>query len=160
KTIVIVSGDHGEGLGDHGEKTHGFFIYNSTMHVPLIVHLAAKPGTVTVDAPVSLVDLMPTVLTALGIDIPSQVQGRNLMPLLRDNSADRDRTLYGETFLPRIHFNWSELRGAENARFHFIDAPRPELYDLTKDPDELNNLFADKKAVGEEMRAKLAALIR
>ncbi len=173
-TIIVLCGDHGEGLGEHGEKTHGFFIYNATMHVPLIIRLPDElPGqspekTVarTLADPVSLVDLMPTVLAALGLQVPSQVQGRNLLPEIRSNptapdaQANRDRTLYGETFLPRIHFDWSELRGSENAKYHFIDAPRPELYDLAKDPGELHNLFTEKNAVAEEMRAKLAALIR
>src|SRR5882672_10267607 len=159
-TIIVLSGDHGESLGEHGEKTHGFFIYNATMHVPLIVRLPGKSLALTVDDPVSLVDLMPTVLSAVGLDIPSQVQGRSLLPILRGEKGNRERTVYGETFLPRIHFNWSELRGAENAKYHFIDAPRPELYDLAKDPGELRNLFADKKAVAEEMRAKLMSLIR
>src|SRR6266852_2027847 len=159
-TVIVLTGDHGESLGEHGEKTHGFFIYNVTMHVPLIIHLPGKPATQTVADPVSLVDLMPTVLAATGLDIPSQVQGRSLLSALRGEKIDRDRTLYGETFLPRLHFNWSELRGAENAKYHFIDAPRPELYDLTKDPGELRNLFPEKKAVAEEMRAKLAGLIR
>ena len=178
-TIIVLCGDHGESLGEHGEKTHGFFIYNATMHVPLIIRLPdnrlPQTGTATatatatartVDDPVSLVDLMPTVLGAVGVDVPSQVQGRSLLPEIRSDSsavdaqANRDRSLYGETFLPRIHFNWSELRGSENAKYHYIAAPRPELYDLTKDPGELHNLFADKSAVAEEMRAKLAALIR
>ena len=159
-TVIVVSGDHGESLGEHGEKTHGFFIYNVTMHVPLIIHLPGKSTTKTVDDPVSLVDLMPTVLAATGLDMPSQVQGRSLVPALRGEKIDQDRTLYGETFLPRLHFNWSELRGAENTKYHFIDAPRPELYDLTKDPGEVRNLFPEKKAVAEEMRAKLAGLIR
>jgi tetratricopeptide (TPR) repeat protein len=158
--VIVLSGDHGESLGEHGEKTHGFFIYNATMHVPLIIHLPGKSLAQAVDDPVSLVDLMPTVLAALGAEIPSQVQGRNLLPILRGEKSDRERTVYGETFLPRIHFNWSELRGAENQKYHFIDAPRPELYDLAKDPGELRNLFADKKAVADEMRARLTGLIR
>src|SRR6266850_1270070 len=159
-TVIVLGGDHGESLGEHGEKTHGFFIYNATMHVPLIIHLPGKSATSTVADPVSLVDLMPTVLAASGLDIPSQVQGRSLLAALRGEKSERDRTLYGETFLPRLHFNWSELRGAKNAKYHFIDAPRPELYDLTKDPGELRNLFPEKKAVAEEMRAKLTGLIR
>jgi arylsulfatase A-like enzyme/Tfp pilus assembly protein PilF len=159
-TVIVLAGDHGESLGEHGEKTHGFFIYNATMHVPLIIHLPGKSRALAVGDPVSLVDLMPTVLAAVGVDSPPQVQGRSLLPVLRGEKADHDRTLYGETFLPRIHFNWSELRGAENVKYHFIDAPRPELYDLAKDPGELRNLFPDKKAVGEEMRAKLVGLIR
>jgi arylsulfatase A-like enzyme/Flp pilus assembly protein TadD len=177
-TVIVLCGDHGESLGEHGEKTHGFFIYNATMHVPLIIRLPENrlpenAAARTVDDPVSLVDLMPTVLGAVGLEIPSQVQGRSLLSELgadrhgdnqaehdRDVPTNRDRVLYGESFLPRIHFNWSELRSSENTKYHFIDAPRPELYDLAKDPGEVHNLFADKTAVAEEMRAKLAGLIR
>ena len=172
-TVIVLCGDHGESLGEHGEKTHGFFIYNATMHVPLIIKLPKNrlPGNGTgraVGDPVSLVDLMPTILGAVGVEIPSQVQGRSLLSELRsehddrepDDKSDRDRVLYGETFLPRIHFNWSELRGSENIKYHFIDAPRPELYDLTKDPGEVHNLFTEKKAVAEEMHAKLVGMIR
>ncbi len=162
-TVIVLCGDHGESLGEHGEKTHGFFIYNATMHVPLIIRLPENAAARTVADPVSLVDLMPTVLSAVGLEIPSQVQGRSLLPELRGGLAARDRaerTLYGETFLPRIHFNWSELRGSENTKYHFIDAPRPELYDLAKDPGEVHNLFTEKKAVAGEMRSKLAGLIR
>jgi arylsulfatase A-like enzyme/Tfp pilus assembly protein PilF len=158
-TIIVLCGDHGESLGEHGEKTHGFFIYNATMHVPLIIRLPEDAARVVGD-PVSLVDLMPTVLGAVGLEVPSQVQGRSLLPQLRDARDRDDRVLYGETYLPRLHFNWSELRGSENTKYHFIDAPRPELYDLAKDPGEVHNLFAEKKAVSEEMRAKLAGMIR
>src|SRR5258706_147382 len=159
-TVIVLSGDHGESLGEHGEKTHGFFIYNATMRVPLIIHLPGKSAAQVVESTVSLVDLISTALQAAGVDIPSQVQGQSLLPLLRGDKADRPRTVYGETFLPRIHFNWSELRGAENAKYHFIDAPRPELYDLAKDPGELHNLLEEKRAVANEMRAQLVALIR
>jgi arylsulfatase A-like enzyme/Tfp pilus assembly protein PilF len=166
-TLIVLCGDHGESLGEHGEKNHGFFIYNATMHVPLIVRLPGngQPDRAsTIEKPVSLVDLMPTILSALGVEIPSQVQGRSRLPELRNDpdpeSSEKRDPLYGETFLPRIHFNWSELRGAENAKYHFIDAPKPELYDLTKDPGELQNLFTEKSAVSAEMRAQLAAMIR
>jgi arylsulfatase A-like enzyme/cytochrome c-type biogenesis protein CcmH/NrfG len=169
-TVIVLCGDHGESLGEHGEKTHGFFIYNATMHVPLIIRLPENrlPENAvarTVADPVSLVDLMPTVLGAVGLETPSQLQGRSLLPEIRADRTDRersnrDRVLYGETFMPRIHFNWSELRGSENTKYHFIDAPRPELYDLSKDPGEVHNLFTEKKAVAEEMRAKLVSLIR
>jgi arylsulfatase A-like enzyme/cytochrome c-type biogenesis protein CcmH/NrfG len=159
-TVIVLCGDHGESLGEHGEKTHGFFIYNATMHVPLIIRLPENAASRTVADPVSLVDLMPTVLGAVGLEIPSQVQGRSLLAELRADHTERDRTLYGETFLPRIHFNWSELRGSENTKYHFIDAPRPELYDLAKDPGEVHNLFTEKKAVAAEMHAKLVGMIR
>jgi len=160
-TLIVLSGDHGESLGEHGEKTHGFFIYN----VPFIIHLPGGPSP-RVALPrivphlVSLADLMPTVLQTLKLNIPPQVQGRNLLPMIRAKEPEEARSLYGETFLPRLHFNWSELRGIETANYHFIDAPRPELYDLAHDPGETQNLYAEKKAVAEEMRARLAALIR
>lgn len=159
-SLILVTGDHGESLGEHGEKTHGFFIYNATMRVPLIIRLPDSTSARTVTDPVSLVDLMPTVLSALGVEIPTQVQGTSLLPAIRGAKADANRNLYGETYLPRLHFNWSELRGTENTRYHFIDAPHPELYDLTKDPGEIHNLFPERKAVAQEMHAKLAALIR
>lgn len=159
-TVIVVTGDHGESLGEHGEKTHGFFIYNATLHIPVILRLPGGPAARTVSALVSLPDLMPTVLSYLKIDVPSEVQGRNLLPLMTAEDKDKARSLYAETFLPRLHFNWSELRGAETENYHFIDAPKPELYDLSKDPGETNNLYAQKKAVAEEMRAKLTSLIQ
>jgi arylsulfatase A-like enzyme/Tfp pilus assembly protein PilF len=163
-TIIVLCGDHGESLGEHGEKTHGFFVYNATMHVPLIIRLPETSATRIVAEPVSLVDLMPTVLSAAGLPTPSQVQGRSLLSEIRGLPAGAglppNRTLYGETFLPRIHFDWSELRASENAKYHFIEAPRPELYDLTKDPGELHNLVSEKSAVADEMRVQLKSLIR
>jgi arylsulfatase A-like enzyme/Flp pilus assembly protein TadD len=161
KTIIILSGDHGEGLGEHGEKTHGFFIYNSTLHVPLIVHV---PGTKphSVSEPVSTADILPSLLNEVSLPIPAQVQGTSFVAALegRADAHAAPRGLYAETFLPRLHFNWSELRGIQFERYKFIEAPRPELYDLERDPKELQNLFDQKKAVGAEMRSKLSALIR
>jgi tetratricopeptide (TPR) repeat protein len=95
----------------------------------------------------------------LKVEIPTQVQGRSLLPAM-SKKDEETRILYAETFLPRLHFNWSELRSVETENYHFIDAPKPELYDLTMDPGETQNLFSEKKAVGEEMRARLATLIR
>src|SRR5437867_200546 len=159
-TLIIISGVYGESLGEHGEKTHGFFIYNATLHVPLIIHLPGGVHARTVANLVNLADLMPTVLAALNIQIPAQVQGQSLLPLMSTNEAVDARSLYAETFLPRLHFNWSELRGVETETYHFIDAPKPELYDLRKDSGETHNLFAEKKAVTEEMRVRLAKLIQ
>jgi arylsulfatase A-like enzyme/Flp pilus assembly protein TadD len=159
-TVIVLSGDHGESLGEHGEKTHGFFIYNATLHVPFIIHLPGAASPRVVSELVNLADLMPTVLQALKIDVPAQVQGQDLLPLMRTKEPGEGRTLYAETFLPRLHFNWSELRGVETDNYHFIDAPKPELYDLTKDPGETRNLFGEKKAVAEEMRARLAKVIQ
>src|SRR5882724_10524137 len=159
-TLIVLSGDHGESLGEHGEKTHGFFIYNATLHVPLIIHLPGGMHAKTVANLVNLADLMPTVLAALNIQLPAHVQGQSLLPIISPKKEDNARSLYAETFLPRLHFNWSELRGVETETYHFIDAPKPELYDLRKDSGETHNLFAEKKAVTEEMRVRLAKLIQ
>ena len=158
-TLIVLSGDHGESLGEHGEKTHGFFIYNATLHVPVIIHLPGGTSTKTVSELVSLADLMPTVLQVLNVEIPTEVQGHGLLPLMVPRKAEESRNLYAETFLPRLHFNWSELRAVETDRYQFIDAPKPELYDLSKDPGETQNLYAAKKAVAEELRKRLTTLI-
>ena len=158
-TLIVLSGDHGESLGEHGEKTHGFFIYNATLHVPVLIHLPGTPSTKTVSELVSLADLMPTVLEVLKVEIPAEVQGQGLLPLMVPKKAEESRNLYAETFLPRLHFNWSELRAVETDRYQFIDAPKPELYDLSKDPGETQNLYADKKAVAGELRNRLTTLL-
>jgi arylsulfatase A-like enzyme/Flp pilus assembly protein TadD len=158
--LIVLSGDHGESLGEHGEKTHGFFIYNATLHVPLIIHLPEEAPAKVLPDPVSLVDVTPTVLQALKVGIPSQVQGRSLLSLFLPKTNDEEaRSLYAETFLPRLHFNWSELRAIETDKYQFIEAPKPELYDLAKDPGETQNLYPGKKAVAEELRARLKKLI-
>jgi arylsulfatase A-like enzyme/Flp pilus assembly protein TadD len=158
-TLIVLTGDHGESLGEHGEKTHGFFIYNATLHVPVIIHLPGSASTKTVSELVSLADLMPTVLQALKVDIPTEVQGHGLLPLMVPTKAGETRNLYAETFLPRLHFNWSELRAVETEKYQFIDAPKPELYDLSKDPGETQNLYTDRKAVAEELRNRLTTLV-
>jgi arylsulfatase A-like enzyme/Flp pilus assembly protein TadD len=161
RTLVVFSGDHGEGLGEHGEKTHGFFIYDSTLHVPVIVRLPETARVAKeVPTPVSTADLMPTILALLKIQPPAGMQGQNLLPLILGSEKPAQRSLYAETFLPRLHFNWSELRSVQTERYHFIEAPKPELYDLSKDPGELNNLYPQKRAVADELQARLAAMIR
>ena len=157
-TLIVLTGDHGESLGEHGEKTHGFFLYNATLHVPVIIHLPGETAANTVSDLVTLTDLMPTVLNELKIEVPAQVQGRSLLPLLKAKKEVPD-SVYAETFLPRLHFNWSELRSVETEKYQFIQAPKPELYDLIADPGETRNLYADKKAVGDELQARLRALV-
>lgn len=158
-TLIVLTGDHGESLGEHGEKTHGFFIYNATLHVPVIIRLPGSSSAKSVPEMISLADLMPTVLQALKFQTPPQVQGVSLLPLMAPSKPENSRSLYAETFLPRLHFNWSELRGVETERYQFIEAPHPELYDLSKDPGETQNLYPEKKAVADELRARLNKLI-
>jgi arylsulfatase A-like enzyme/Tfp pilus assembly protein PilF len=157
-TVIVVAGDHGESLGEHGEKTHGFFIYNATLHVPLIIHLPTGGSARVLPDLVSLADITPTLLRAVKLQILPQMQGRNLLPLISAKNSE-SHNLYAETFLPRLHFNWSELRSVETEKYQFIEAPKPELYDLAKDPAETQNLYAEKKAVAEELRASLRKLI-
>lgn len=160
-SVIALAADHGEGLGEHGEKNHGFFIYNSTLHVPLILHIpGAKPRVV--DDSASLVDVMPTILQVLGIPIPASVEGRSLLADFRGKSHGGDAAphLYSETYLPLLHFGWSSLRGLEWRGLKYIEAPRPELYDLKSDPHELKNLYATRKPEAREMQDQLTRLVR
>jgi arylsulfatase A-like enzyme/Flp pilus assembly protein TadD len=162
QTLLVVSGDHGEGLGEHGEKTHGFFIYNSTLHVPLIIKLPQweKAARKVQSDQVSLVDLMPTMLGLLTAPVPPEVQGKNLAEKLLHGGELNGSPLYSETYLSRIHFNWSELRGLAVPGYHFIDGPKPELYDLSHDPHELRNLYTEKQAVSGELLSQLTSIVR
>src|SRR5229473_5917698 len=161
RTLIVVAGDHGEGLGEHGEKTHGFFIYESTLHVPLIFKLPAGVGQQksVVNDSANLADLLPTVLELVGARRPNEVQGRSLVPSMAGKPEGIQAENYAETYLPRIHFNWSELRSIRYRQYHFIDAPRPELYDLSSDPRELKNLYTTQRAVANELRKRLGQLI-
>ncbi|PYV09661.1 MAG: hypothetical protein DMG23_10220 [Acidobacteria bacterium] len=157
-SLVVLAGDHGEGLDEHGENKHGFFIYNSTLHVPLLLKVpAATPRVVRDEA--SLVDVMPTVLQALRIPIPASVQGHSLLSEILGRPASGPSNLYSETFLPLLHFSWSQLRGLQWRGLKYIDAPRPELYDTTTDPHETKNLFGTRQADAHMMRERLITIL-
>jgi len=162
KSLIVVAGDHGEGLGEHGEKTHGFFIYDTTLHVPMIFKLpdGAAEDKLVVEEAANLADLLPTILDLVGVAQPRDLQGRSLVAAMRGKPIGVRDADYAETYLPRIHFNWSELRGVRYRQYHFIDAPRPELYDVSSDPHELKNLYAAQRAISNEMRKRLGQLIR
>jgi arylsulfatase A-like enzyme/tetratricopeptide (TPR) repeat protein len=149
-TIIFLS-DHGEGLRQHGEPEHGIFLYRETIHVPLLVKLPGRERAgETVTAPVGLVDVLPTVTELTGVEPPTNLDGRSLL-----DPADPQRTIYGETLYPRIHLGWSELRSLQGSRFHFIQAPRAELYDSAADPGETRNVLADQRRVYSAMRTEL-----
>jgi arylsulfatase A-like enzyme/Flp pilus assembly protein TadD len=152
--VVVVAGDHGEGLGEHGEKTHGFFIYNSTLHVPLIIKVPGASAS-TVEKGASLVDVMPTVLQALHLPSPPSVQGRSLLSDILGKPSSTTSNLYSECYLPMLHFGWSPLRGLQSEGLKFIDAPHPELYDVRPDPHETKNLYTGKRAVAQELKDRL-----
>jgi arylsulfatase A-like enzyme/predicted Zn-dependent protease len=139
-TLVIVVADHGEMLGEHGELTHGFFIYEGATHIPLIISGPGVPARVVADQ-VRIVDVMPTALSLLGVPVPTQVQGTNLMPLARGQHLGL--VAHTESWYPRYHYGWSELRAIQDGRFKLIRAPRPELYDLAIDREEARDRSAE-----------------
>jgi len=159
QALIVLAGDHGEGLGEHGEKTHGFFIYNSTLHVPLIFK---TPGAVprVVEDEVSLVDVMPTILQALKAPIPAAVQGRSLLSQIGGQPGAAPSSLYAETYLPLLHFRWNQLRSLQSRGMKYIDAPTPEIYNTRADPRELKNLYTSRQSLGHEMGDRLNGLVR
>jgi arylsulfatase A-like enzyme/Tfp pilus assembly protein PilF len=159
KTLIVIVGDHGESLGQHHETGHGFFIYDATTSVPLIVKIPApRLRGQTIWDQVESVDIMPTLLELLGLSIPKQVQGRSFLSLLAGKSAGPERLAYSETFYPRYHYGWSELKSLRSTRFKFIQAPRPELYDLSQDPGEETNIFAASSDLGKRFARELQTL--
>ena len=157
--VLVVTGDHGEGLGEHGEKTHGFFVYNSTLHIPLFVKVPGASAR-QIDKEVSLVDVMPTMLQALQLPIPPSVQGRSLLSDILGKPSPSASNLYAESYLPLLHFHWSQLRALESDGLKYIEAPRPELYDTRVDPHETKNLLPGKQALSHEMRDRLLTVER
>jgi len=141
ETVLIFASDHGESLGEHNEQTHGFFIYQEGVHVPLIfVTPFEKLQGLSRQNVVSLVDIMPTVLEMEGISIPDQVQGQSLLPLIANGNVKKGNFAYAETFYPRFHYGWSELTSIQEDKYKLIMAPELELYDLSSDPQERKNL--------------------
>lgn len=158
RTIVIVAADHGEGLGEHGEETHGFFVYETSMHVPLIVRAPFSNTTGRrVAQPVRTVDILPTVLDLLQVPTPDSLAGVSLAPLMAGAREIPNVSMdgYGEAMYPLHHYGWSELTATRTDRYKLIDAPRPELYDLELDPKELNNIFEQRRSVGDAMLRNL-----
>jgi tetratricopeptide (TPR) repeat protein len=156
RTVIAVMGDHGESLGEHGENTHGFFVYESVTRVPFIVRSPfERTRARRVADPVRAVDLMPTVLDLLGMSRPPGLAGTSLVPLLTGDQQELGLEGYAEAMYPLHHYGWSDLRAMRNGRFKVIDAPRPELYDLQNDPKETTNLFEQRRALGDRMVSRL-----
>ncbi len=140
-TLLIVTSDHGEGLDEHKEAVHGFFVYESTLAVPLLMRgPGIRPGT-RLKAVTRNVDVMPTVLDLLGLAAKTpKVSGRSLAGALRGTPQDEEPT-FAESLVPLVHYGWSDLRAVRDGQWKYILAPRPELYDLGQDPHERQNLI-------------------
>ncbi len=162
--IIAVMADHGESLGAHGENTHGIFLYDETIQVPLLIKLPQR-GAIRkrIDDRVGLVDVLPTLLQASGIEIPKEVQGESLLALMKpetagDNpgkEAEHDRTAYAESEYPRVAFAWSAERSLRTGKYLYIQAPRRELYDQAQDPKADHNLAPSSLAVADTLASQL-----
>jgi len=159
-TFLVVAGDHGESLWEHEEAAHGFFVYQGAIHVPLIfvTPLARFQGRSSARVS-TLTDILPTVCEMAGLAIPPEVQGRSLVPFFDRPKRDDGSLAYSETYYPRFHYGWSELKAVQNAQYKLILAPVPELYDIVRDPGEQRNLVYLEKKVFEDLSAKAETFI-
>jgi len=150
KTLTVITGDHGESLGEHGETTHGYFAYNATLWIPLIIAVpGAKP--MTVSANVGHVDIFPTVCDLLGLEKPTPLHGRSLVPLLEGKKLP-ERDIYFEALTAYCNRGWAPLRGFISGSSKFIESPLPELYDLDKDFGETRNLAESRDVKPQQDR--------
>ena len=159
RSLIVAVSDHGEGRGEHDEYEHGFFLYESTLRIPMIIKLprdSAKQARRSGDI-VASVDIAPTILQFLRLsgDPKVPMQGRGLLGQIAGKQGSSRSIAYGETLYPRKTFGWSDLAAWVEGSFKFIEAPRPELYDLATDPREDVNLYASRRALAEGLRQKL-----
>ncbi len=155
KALIIFISDHGEGLGDHSESTHGYFLYQSTLRVPLIIHWPSGFGRAMrerIDEPASLLDVAPTILDAIGIPRPAAMRGHSLI------SPGQDREIYSESLYARNHFGCATLRSLRVGRYKYIESPKPELYDLVSDPKETRNLYDQQRSKATALAQRMAGL--
>jgi len=159
-TLIAVVGDHGEGLGEHGEQTHSLLIYNSTIHVPMLLYFPAliPPGK-TVNHLTRTIDLAPTIMDYLRVS-QTVGQGTSLRPLVEGKNPDEEISAYSESLYPSLNLGWSELRALEAGGHRFILAPSPELYDLTLDPAERENRIQSNPEVGDRLERSLTSLVK
>lgn len=158
RTLVVAVGDHGEGLGDHGEMYHGNFLYNSTLHVPLIFYgHRALAGGRRITGRISIVDLFPTLLEWAGSPVPSAPSARSAVPVLRGRKPAASRPCYAETDEPFRQYGWHALRCLVDGSWKYIRSPQRELYDLQTDPAEKGNLEAVRPATADQLERQLGA---
>jgi arylsulfatase A-like enzyme/Flp pilus assembly protein TadD len=152
RTLIVAIGDHGESLGEHGESTHGVFLYDSTLNVPLIVAGPDVPRGKVIDEHVRSIDIHPTVMEFLRVPPSSEAQGVSLWPLIQHGTPVRSNYSYAETLYPRTSMGWSELRAMRTDAWKLIVAPHPELYDLQHDPGERQNVIGHHAAEADQFQ--------
>jgi arylsulfatase A-like enzyme/Flp pilus assembly protein TadD len=156
-TLIVLLSDHGESLGEHGEAEHGFFVYNVTLHVPLIVKLPGALGkSRVVSQPVATVDVAPTIAQVGGQPNSASYQGQSLLRQINNTRPERNDDVYAESYYPRDSFGWHELHALVGHEFAYIEAPRPELYDLLHDAGERSNVISTHSAVAATLRDQLS----
>jgi len=159
-TLVVFVADHGEGLQQHYEATHGYFLYDSTIRVPLIVSCPGIiPAGKTVDGTVRTIDLMPTMIDIMGLDRPGGMQGMSLSAQIMGEEELPHVEAYFETYYGKIFMGWSALRGVQWDEWKYIQAPGPELYNVVEDPGEVRNLVDEMPEMASAMRERLRGVI-
>lgn len=169
--VIAVMADHGESLGAHGEDTHGIFLYDETIQVPLVIKLPRGDSLgkfsagKRIESRVELVDVLPTILQALGVEVPREVQGESLLVLIKEGAAEgnvaadswHDRPAYAQADYPHIAYGWSALQSLRTGKYLYIQAPQRELYDEAADPKAEHNLASASAAVADTLAGKLQA---
>jgi len=159
-TLIIITGDHGESLEEHGEKTHGYFIYQSTLEVPLILKIPGSKKSLRVLERAGIVDILPTICSLLGINPPAQIQGKDLSGyFLKKNYSEKGRAFYCESLIP-TYYDCNPLVGIVQEDYKYIHTTRPELYDLNKDRKELINLTEEQPQRKRIMEDRLKQIIQ
>jgi arylsulfatase A-like enzyme/predicted Zn-dependent protease len=160
RALIILLSDHGEGLNDHGEEEHGMFLYREAIQVPLMVKLPeSKLKGESVAAPVQLVDVVPTILERLGLEVPKNLPGRSLASIAVDEKPAK-RAIYSESHYPRFHFGWAEQHSLIDGDHHYISSPRAELFHLANDFAEKTNILEEDRRTYFAMRNALQPMIR
>jgi arylsulfatase A-like enzyme len=184
KSLVVVFGDHGEGLGDHQETDHGYYVYESTLHVPLIVHWPGKDRNSNLETgnskietgnsarvssfqfpvssfkePVGLIDVAPTILDYLRVPAPTSFEGVSQLGALKAGESAGPRPVYSESLYAHDAFRWAPLRALRVGKYKYIQAPKAELYDLNADPHEQANLLHKNAAMAAELQNELAQVL-
>src|SRR5262249_9040647 len=156
--------DHGEALGEHGELVHGFFLYQATLRVPLLLRGPGIRAGTQIPAVARSVDLFPTLLELSGVAVPTSaypLSGRSLAAVVGGARVTLgEAPAFAESLTPRIHYGWSDLRSIRDGRWKYIRAPAPELYDLARDPGELHNLLRDEPARARALQMALDGHLR